>query len=28
LLAESKVLNEDVGAALAEEGEMSVYAGL
>lgn len=28
LVAESKVLNEDVGAALAEEGEMSVYAGL
>jgi len=27
LVAESKVLNEDVGAALAEEGEMSVYAG-
>ncbi|CAG5155662.1 uncharacterized protein ALTATR162_LOCUS3773 [Alternaria atra] len=26
LVAESKVLNEDVGAALAEEGEMSVYA--
>jgi len=28
LVAESKVLNEDVGAALEEEGEMSVYAGL
>lgn len=27
LVAESKVLNEDVGAALKEEGEVSVYAG-
>lgn len=28
LVTESKVLNEDVGAALEEEGQMSVYAGL
>lgn len=28
LVAESKVLNNDVGAALKEEGEMGVYAGL
>lgn len=27
LVAESKVITEDVGAALAEEGEMSAYAG-
>lgn len=27
LVAESKVINEDVGAALADEGEMGVYAG-
>jgi hypothetical protein len=27
LVAESKVINEDVGAALAEEGEMKAYAG-
>jgi len=27
LVAESKVLTEDVGAALAEEGEMGIYAG-
>lgn len=27
LVAESKVLNEDVGAALAGEGEMGIYAG-
>ena len=27
LVAESQVLNEDVGAALAEEGEMKAYAG-
>jgi hypothetical protein len=27
LVAESKVINEDVGAALAEEGEMQAYAG-
>lgn len=27
LVSESKVINEDVGAALAEEGEMSTYAG-
>jgi carboxypeptidase A2 len=27
LVAESKVLNEDVGAAFAEEGQMSAYAG-
>lgn len=26
-LAKSKVINNDVGAVLAEEGEMSVYAG-
>jgi hypothetical protein len=26
-LAESKVINDDVGATLAEEGEMGVYAG-
>ena len=26
-LAESKVINDDVGAILAEEGEMGVYAG-
>lgn len=28
LVAESKVINEDVGAALKEEGEMGTYAGL
>jgi hypothetical protein len=28
LVAESKVLTEDVGAALVEEGQMSAYAGL
>jgi carboxypeptidase A2 len=28
LVAESTVLNEDVGAALVEEGQMSAYAGL
>jgi hypothetical protein len=27
LVTESKVITEDVGAALAEEGEMSTYAG-
>jgi carboxypeptidase A2 len=27
LVVESQVLNEDVGAALAEEGQMSAYAG-
>ena len=27
LVAESKVINEDVGAALKEEGEMKAYAG-
>lgn len=27
-LVESKVINDDVGAILAEEGEMSVYAGI
>jgi hypothetical protein len=27
LVSESKVITEDVGAALAEEGEMSTYAG-
>lgn len=27
LVAESKVLNEDVGAALQEEGEVKAYAG-
>jgi hypothetical protein len=26
-LAKSKVINDDVGASLAEEGEMGVYAG-
>jgi hypothetical protein len=28
LVSDSKVITEDVGAALAEEGEMSAYAGL
>lgn len=28
LVAESKVITEDVGAALADEGEMSAYAGM
>jgi hypothetical protein len=28
LVSESKVINEDVGAALAEEGEMQAYAGM
>jgi hypothetical protein len=28
LVAESKIINEDVGAALAEEGQMSAYAGM
>ena len=28
LVSESKVLNEDVGAALKEEGQMGTYAGL
>tara|TARA_R110002003_G_scaffold41_19_gene2978 strand:- start:4281 stop:4643 length:363 start_codon:yes stop_codon:yes gene_type:complete len=28
LVAESKVLNEDVGAALAEEGELQALAGM
>lgn len=28
LVSESKVINEDVGAALKEEGEMGIYAGL
>jgi hypothetical protein len=27
LVSESQIINEDVGAALAEEGEMKAYAG-